>query len=227
MKYPFSEPRGSSSAGGDLVSARQGIAKDRFYWLGWAAVVVLAFDLFANLGDWTELLWFCSVTTALLACALFRKNALMMTVCLVLAVPAQSVWVGDFVLQLLGLGMGRTALLVPCGPLIFWGSLVIHTFVIPVSFWGVVRLGFHRGALGWAILYGGALLMASYLWTPPYKNVNCVFFSCDRDDPQGGYWAHFWFETMLRWAVIVPASYAVGRLLFWKRYYGGSRGNNT
>ncbi|MBF0594666.1 MAG: hypothetical protein HQL22_06835 [Candidatus Omnitrophica bacterium] len=201
--------------------------KDAFFWLGCLAVLVLAFDIFANLSDWTELLWFCSVTTGLLAYSLFRKNALMMTICLVLAVPAQSVWVYDFILQLMGKGMGRTAMLVPCGPFIFWGSVVIHTFLIPVSLWGVWRLGFHRKALLWAMGYGAALLMASYYWTPAAKNVNCVFYHCDVDDPGGGYWAHFWFQTMAHWAVIVPVSFGIFRVLFMKRLYEEQHADHT
>ncbi|MEI6437813.1 MAG: hypothetical protein WCO69_03570 [Candidatus Omnitrophota bacterium] len=182
--------------------------------LGWAAVLVLLVDILVNFGDWTELLWFCTITTALLAYALFRKNALVMTLCLIMSVPAQILWVVDFFLYMAGHGMGRTELLAHCGPLIFWGSLVIHTFVIPVSFWGVRRLGFHPRALGWAVLYGAAILLASYYTTPPFKNVNCVFFSCDGLDPGGGYWAHFWVETFFQSLGVAVVSFFIFRFLF-------------
>jgi len=188
--------------------------KGPFFWLGMAAIIVVAFDIFANFGDWTELLWFCTVTTSLLAYSLFKKSALGLSVCLILAVPAQSPWVVDFLLEMAGFGMGRTAMLESCGPLIFWGSVIIHTFVIPVSFWGVWHLGFDRRSLGWAMLYGAALLAASYWMTPPYKNVNCVFFHCDANDPGGGYWQYFLTRSIFLWAMIVPVSYGVFRFVF-------------
>lgn len=194
--------------------------KDLYFWLGTAAVIVLALDLLANFGDWYELLWFCSLTTGLLAYSLFARNALTMTICLIMAVPAQSLWVLDFILQLSGHGMGRSQMLLRAGPLIFWGSAVIHTFVIPVSFWGVRRLGFHPRALGWAMLYGGTLLLVSYYGTPAYKNVNCVFYSCDMEDPGGGYWAHFWYQTIFQCGIILMVSYSAFLLLFMKSQIG-------
>ncbi len=210
------------------MSSRVKGVSDPFIVLGWVAVVIVAFDIFANWGDWTELLWFCTVTTSLLAYALFRKNALIMTVCLVMALPAQSMWVIDFVLEMFGMGMGRTAMLEPCGPLIFWGSAVIHTFMIPVSYWGVRQLGFSRAALGWALFYGISLLVLSFVLTPEFKNVNCVFFHCDRDDPGGGYLRYFLTRSLFLWVMIVIGSYFVLRWLFRDgAARGGANADNT
>lgn len=188
--------------------------KDAFFWLGILIAVVVGFDIFANFGDWTELVWFCTVAATALSWALFRKDALVMTVCLVLSIPAQTPWVFDFVLTLLGHGMGRTEMLRETSPLIFWGSIVIHTIVVPVSAWGVWKLGFSRKALWPAFISGACLLLASFLFTLPYKNVNCVFYPCDADDPGSGYVEYFLFRSIVMWAVIVPASYFILRWVF-------------
>ncbi|NTV30053.1 MAG: hypothetical protein HGA80_08250, partial [Candidatus Omnitrophica bacterium] len=120
------------------------ILRDRFTLAGILCVLLFALDVSVNLGDWWELLWFCPVASLLAALAFFRRNALLLTICLVLAVPAQLPWVWDFLLSLFGLGMGRTEELLRCGPFIFWGSIVVHSAVVPLAAWGVFRLGFDR-----------------------------------------------------------------------------------
>lgn len=185
-----------------------------FWWLAVLSVFLVVMDIFANWGDWTEVFWFCPLITLLLAYALFRRSALFLSVCLVLSVPAQSLWALDFIFEFFGRGMGRTAMLEPCGPLIYWGSAVIHTFVIPVSFWGVARLGFERRSLVWAFVCGAILMVGTFLLTPSFKNVNCVFFPCDADDPGGGYLRYFLTRVLLVWALVVPLSYLFFRFVF-------------
>ena len=195
------------------------IQKDRLFWAGCFAVALLLLDLVINWGDWAELLWFCPVAAAVVAIAFFRRSALLMTVCLILSVPTQLPWVWDFVMYLFGHGMGRTEDLAKCGLDMFWGSAVFHMSVIPLSLWGVWRLGFHPKALFPAFFGGAGLLTVSFLLTPPASNVNCVFFSCDTHFLPGGYFEHFIFRSIPMWAVIVPASYFCFRYLFRNRLY--------
>lgn len=189
--------------------------KDSFFWAGCFAFLLVAMDISVNLGDWTELLWYCPVAATMAAFAFFRKDALWMTVCLVQTVPAQLPWVFDFVLYLFGGGMGRTGNLSRFGPLIFWGSAIVHTAVVPLAVWGVWRLGFHRKAIYPAFISGAALMVASFLFTPEHKNVNCVFYSCDGDDYGLGPLGYFLTICLMRWAVIIPVSFLLLQILFW------------
>ena len=53
--------------------------------------------------------------------------------------------------------------------------------------------------------------------TPSYKNVNCVFFSCDGMDPGGGYVGYLFKNALFAWAIAVPLSYIVFRWIYQKR----------
>jgi hypothetical protein len=191
--------------------------KDSFFWLGCLVVFALLFDLFANFGDWSEFFWFCPVTSAILAFALFRRSALLLTTCLVVAAPAQSMWVLDFILQAFGHGMGRTAFLFAAGPLIFGASVLTHVLLIPVSFWGVWRLGFHPRALLPSLVYAAGILSASFFFTPPENNVNCVFYPCDMLDPGTGYGLYFVWRSLFQWLIVAVISYFTLWIVFHNR----------
>jgi hypothetical protein len=210
------------------VISNEPIKKDAFFYLGCFMVAVVAADIFVNLGDWTELLWFCTGITALLAYGLFRREPRVLTMVMVLAVPAQLPWVFDFLLDLFGYGWGRTAMLRECGPFIYWGSILIHSAAVPVSTWAVHRTGFDKRALWWALAYGTILLLVTFVITPPYKNVNCIFFSCDADDPGQGYVLYFFRNSLLVWEFIVAASYCVLGWIFRRNIYtGGDDAKNS
>ena len=188
--------------------------KDSFFWWGCFSAFLVALDISVNLGDWTELFWFCPVAATVTAIAFFRKSSLLFTICLVLAIPAQLPWVFDFILYFFNGGMGRTDWLARSGAFIFWGSAVVHSAVIPLAAWGVWRLGFHRGALFPAMLSGFLLLMVSFFFTPISRNVNCVFFSCDDMGCGPNFLIYFLVGCLLRWALIVPVSFWILRWLF-------------
>ena len=190
-------------------------AKDPLlFWLGMAVAFAGLFDIGVNLGDWYELFWFCPLTSAILSIGLFRRSSLLVTMCLVAAVPAQSMWILDFILQLFGHGMGRTAALMQCGPLIFAASVLTHALLIPAAFVGVLRLGFHSAAVSVVVLYGFLISFLTFNFTPVYKNVNCAFYPCDLPDPGQGYGSYFVFHFMLPWLMISLASFFIGAFLF-------------
>ncbi len=195
------------------------IKTDGMFWAGCFSAFLVGLDILVNLGDWAEVLWFCPVTAALLSAAFFRRDSRLMTLCLVLAVPAQLPWLVDFAFFFLGGGLGRTATLAQCGVPVFWGSLVVHTSLIPLALWGVLKLGFHRRALIPTMVFGAALMTASFLFTPEYKNVNCVFYSCDGDTYGMDNLTYFLVGCLLRWAVIVPVSFFTLRWLFRDRLF--------
>jgi hypothetical protein len=187
------------------------------FWLGIAVAGAGLFDLAANLGDWYEVFWFCPLTSAVLSLALICRSALLVTMCLVAAVPAQSMWILDFILQSSGHGMGRTAQLMACGPVILTASVLTHTLLIPAALIGVRRLGFHSRALAPVLVYGGWISFLTFNFTPVEKNVNCAFYPCDAADPGQGYGGYFVMHFLLAWTGIAVVSFIIGRYVFRRR----------
>ncbi len=186
---------------------------DEFFVLGWVVGIGCLLDLMANMGDPFEILWFCSATALLLSVGLFRKNTIIITMVFLMAVPAQFFWIADFILQNFGVGLGRTALLSTSGPFVYWTSLLLHVLLIPVSTYGVWKLGFNARAFWPSLGYGWGLLILSYFLTAPVLNHNCVFFSCDGMDPGGGYQVYF-MRSLLTWSAVFILYFTVMRVIF-------------
>jgi|GEM_PF-1215122 len=203
------------------------VGKQKNVLLVWMGVVVAAagvFDIVANFGDWFELFWFCPLTSAVLSYGLIRRSPLLVTMCLVAAVPAQSMWILDFILQLSGHGMGRTAELIGYGPLILSASVLTHSLLIPVSLIGVLCLGFHTAALSAVLIYASLISFSTFNFTPVHKNVNCAFYPCDAIDPGQGYGSYFVFHFMVFWVFIAVISFFTGKFIFRNRLFSGAGG---
>lgn len=155
--------------------------------------------------------------SALAAWALIRRQAYWLTVVLAAAVPAQAMWIVDFVLELFGRGMGRTAFLMECGPVILAASVVTHLLLIPAALAGVLKLGYHRKAWQGVLLSGALISLGTLLLTPVWKNVNCAFYPCDTSDPGSGYGVYFLLNFWLMWSAIGVISFFMGRMIFHKR----------
>lgn len=198
------------------------IKVDRYFFIGlWVLISVLA-NQWANFVQWQdpfEILWFCDFTALILGVGLILKNRMLITLTLVSAVPAQSIWIIDFFLEAFGHGMGRTAQLWSYGHLVFWLSVNLHAILIPVSLYGVWKLGFNTKALKLTLIYISLLLIASFLFTSPIENRNCVFYDCDEQDPKGGYLGFFLIHSLFFWNLIVAASFYIMRFLFHKKLY--------
>jgi hypothetical protein len=124
--------------------------------------------------------------------------------------------------------MGRSAILYTAGPMIFWASVITHTLLIPVSFWGVYRLGFHERAIIPVLIFAVVMLFASFFFTPYYLNVNCVFYHCDMTDPGDGYTIYFIWRSLIPWLITACISYTITAFVFYKRRIPwNSRANNT
>lgn len=189
---------------------------DEFFFLGWLVGIGFLLDLLANLGDPFEVLWFCSATSLLLTIGLFRKNALIISMVLLLAIPAQFFWIVDFFLTKFGHGLGRTAMLSFSGPLVYWSSLLLHALLIPVSAYGVWKLGFQKRCLLPSFLYFWLLLTLTFFLTTPETNHNCVFYPCDMADTGGKYEVYYAY-SMISWTVIVYIIYIVMSALMGSR----------
>ncbi len=185
---------------------------DRFFFLGLFVLGSVFANQYVNFVRWhnpTEILWFCDMTAVILGTGLILRNRIMITLALVMAIPAQARWILDFFLEAVGSGAGRTAMLFSYGLTVFWLSVNLHAIVIPISFYGVWKLGFARKALLPILIYGFILLTVSFLFTNPIENINCVFYSCDVVDPGKGYLKYFLVNTLLFWEMTFLISFFI------------------
>ena len=96
-----------------------------------------------------------------------------------MAIPAQFMWIIDFIMEIFGTGFGRTEFLFNYGLDVFLGSLNIHIILIPTALYLVYKRGFHPKCYWYVQLVSIILLGGAFLFSPPVENVNCVFYDCD------------------------------------------------
>jgi hypothetical protein len=131
--------------------------------------------------DWSEILWHCNFAAIVLSMAIFFKNVALVNAVLITAIIAQSIWIFDFILELFGLGLGRTAqLFTQSSALTFLISVSLHEILIPIAFFVTYAWGFEKKSLVYAqLIFICLLLPITYVVTQPLANVNCMFFPCD------------------------------------------------
>jgi hypothetical protein len=193
------------------------IKLDRYTFLGsfvLLSVIANQYVNFIRYNDPFEVLWFCDMTAVILGIGLIMKSRAAATLTLVMAIPAQFLWIVDFFLEAAGGGMGRTQELWAYGQWVFWLSVNLHGILIPISFYGVWKLGFERKVLKAVLLYAFFLLALTYITAEPPNNRNCVYFDCDHEDPGHGYLKHFTFSLVLFWEMIFVLSYFAQRKIF-------------
>jgi hypothetical protein len=161
-----------------------------------------------------EVLWFCDMTAFILGVGLILKSKAAATLTLVMAIPAQFLWIVDFFLEAVGGGMGRTQELWEYGKWVFWLSVNLHGILIPISLYAVWKLGFQKNMLKTILLYAFFLLAATYITATPPNNRNCVYFDCDYTDPGFGYLKHFTFNLVLYWEIIFVLSFFAQKKIF-------------
>ena len=151
---------------------------DRFIFIGIYLLLSVAVNQWVNIAKYNNevgirgIIWFCDLTAILLGIGMILKNKSLVTVSLVTAVPAQLPWIFDFFLEAAGNGMGRTAGIWGWGPEVFWATVNLHSMLIPLSLYGVYKLGFDAKGLKYALLYGAFVLFLSYSISPIKSNFN-------------------------------------------------------
>lgn len=181
--------------------------------LGYFLILVVFLNLVLHLriwGEWQELFWFCNGGALVAGYALIRKNRVLISTVFATALPAQFLWIADFFLTLLNAGMGRTEWLFTESTVpVFIISVLLHGVLIPISGYGVYKLGFYRyGAILGLFVFGYALLILTYLLTDPIENRNCVFYPCDLEagpqeimtDPYYASWSYLG-SVLLKWTL--------------------------
>ncbi len=132
-------------------------------------------------GDLGEVFWYCNVATIMLGVGFLLQRADLMTAVFVVSIPVQFFWIVDFFLNFFGMGMGRTEWLFDDSlffltPII---SIILHGILIPLSLWGIFRYSFDKRAYYWIMAVAFILLPATFLFTDPEYNRNCMFYPCD------------------------------------------------
>lgn len=173
-----------------------------------------------------ELFWYCNIAAIILALGiLFNKKELIGAV-LITAVPAQFLWILDFILNLFGYGFGRTQWLFTSGLFIFTVSVILHASLIPISFFGVYKTGFSKKSL----LYGFIIFILlmfplTYIFTPATENINCISYPCDLNIEKDSIkilsnsdymTLNYLIKVMLFWSFILIISYFIHLSMFKK-----------
>ena len=162
--------------------------KSKISWMQvWAVVLLgivavnLLIHLFFEGGDGAEIFWYCNIATVMLAVGFLLKRADLMTAIFVTSIPVQFFWIVDFILNLFGMGMGRTAWLFDDSlffltPII---SIALHAILVPLALWGMLKYGFDKWGYYWMGWIAFGLLPATFFLTAPELNRNCMFYPCD------------------------------------------------
>ncbi len=131
--------------------------------------------------DYFEIFWFCNLSALICGIGLITKKKEIVSSVLIAAIPAQFMWIVDFLLNFIfGYSFGRTLWLRESTYTIFLISTYLHLFVIPSSLYGTYCLGYSKKAYKYAIIIFIILLLPiTYFFTPFEENINCVFYPCD------------------------------------------------
>jgi len=151
--------------------------------------IVLIFVVITNISMhvaawdmWREALWYCNVGAFFLGIGILTKNKFICTSVLATTIPTQFFWIFDFILEIFGLGLGRTSFMFE--GMVQWNMFVfpilLHTLIIPLALIAVYLYGFSSRSIVMSLLFFGLLLLTfTYISTNPADNINCVFFPCD------------------------------------------------
>ena len=142
------------------------------------AYFLLKYDHFS------QLFWFCNTALLLLAFGLFFGNSIAITGVFIGALVVQIPWVLDFLVQLFFghslIGVASYMFEYGFNSIRFYVELD-HLLIIPLSIYGIKKLGFHK--YGWIVagLLAIAINSGAYAFSSQLDNVNCVFYSCFSD----------------------------------------------
>jgi hypothetical protein len=176
---------------------------------------------------WTEFFWYCNSAAALLSFGILFKKTPLISVVLVGSIPAQGLWILDFILTTLGFhALGRTAELFQYSPFIIALSIALHFLLIPISIYATYVYGFSKKIITISLLFILYLFIPPYFLSDPADNINCVFYPCDSTidtaslmHPIIGYMSwQYAVYVMLKWILMLIIAYYIFNLLFQKLF---------
>ncbi len=129
---------------------------------------------------WKEIIWFCNISAIVLSMSILFKKNYLTTIVLTTIIPAQFLWILDFIITFLGLGsLGRTLWLFQYPLFVVLPSIILHLFLIPISIYTSYILGFKKKNFFKGLFFFLILLLVSFYISPMEDNINCVFYPCD------------------------------------------------
>jgi len=133
----------------------------------------------------SQLFWFCNSALYIIAFGFYFRKSIIITAALLGALVVQIPWVLDFLVQLFfGYSLfGVASYMFDYGfnDIRFYIELD-HLLIIPLTLYGVSKLGFHKKAWIFAVIVVLVLNTGAYAFSSEPDNVNCVFFSCFGDE---------------------------------------------
>lgn len=139
-----------------------------------------------NLGE--IFLWYCNASLLILALGFWRNSPILVGAVFVTAIPAQSAWIFDFIMNLFGSNYALNRLSIfetyaesPSflNGLSIFLSILAHGILIPLSSYGVWKLGLNfKSFFFFYWFYLPILLPISYWVGNPQNNINCMQVLC-------------------------------------------------
>ena len=131
--------------------------------------------------NFSQLFWFCNTALLLLAFGLFFEKSVAITGVFIGALVVQIPWVLDFLVRLIFgyslFGVADYMFEYGFNNARFYVELD-HLLIIPISIYGIKKLGFHKYGWVFASIVAIILNTGAYLSSSDLDNVNCVFYSC-------------------------------------------------
>jgi len=129
-----------------------------------------------------DFVWFCSITLFVLALGIIFKNSMLLNSFLSIAILVQPAWILDYIwISFFNVplnGLSSYAFQSTYGILEFINS-TRHLLMLPVGLLAVFMLSKKdRRSYIFIPIFITLLLAFSFLFTPEYSNINCVFSSC-------------------------------------------------
>ncbi|MBW3020208.1 hypothetical protein KY334_02850 [Candidatus Woesearchaeota archaeon] len=188
-----------------------------------------------NYGHWYKILWFCKIAMIVAAIGFIFKKRVLINIVLIASFVAQSRWILDFILQFLGMGMGRNEWIVYGDTFLIILSIIMHSVLIPICFYGTYKLGFDKKSLKYSILlFSVVLLIISFLVTESNQNINCISYPCDLNynedfdiiENSGFYFTYkYLIYNVVFWSFFIYLSYLLMNYLFMKVKYLNKNNN--
>ena len=151
----------------------------------WVKLVYTAFiavwaPIYARHRGWANFMWFSDIGLIGTMIGLWLESALIISTMALAAIAGDLGW--DAIAAWRGVrrlvrGRGSGAVFINDAAVPRYVRLfsLFHIFLPLVLLWAVWVLGYDARALPVMIFFGWGVLIATYLWTNPRENINCVF----------------------------------------------------
>ena len=191
--------------------------------------VNMCMHLFLWSDGWTEILWYCNSAAIVLSLGILFKRISLIGMVLITSVPAQFLWIVDFITALLGFhGLGRTAELFQYPFYIIIISVILHFLLIPTAIYATWFYGFRKNILLISTIFVLYLMIAPYFLSYSDDNINCTFYPCDETitsidisyhPPLFSYGSFSYLVLVtIEWLILLVLSYIIFRFIFHKLF---------